>query len=418
MKLKNYLLKRLALLVKLLLFWLTMDGQIYTWGDLNQVNCNHSVVSIIEGKTNDIIILGKVADKNFKNLKIGYSRIATDGKVLSNQILEEKLSFYDINALLNQPDGMLRIYGTVILANGMLVPYLNDINPENGSKLNFASTITDLGIFGDVKLIDKTDIITLKGKKNLSTGNFAIYAQKSDIASNNMQKNYISIDSKFNEEPKSLYVLPDTSFYMLGRRDIDRDRSKSIGIMYYISPDFKIMWNMQVLNSVGLSNQCMTCGKDGWIYYFSSKKEDENTSCSTKGFIFEKDGNKIRQIEIDSCFINATLTLKNGNILVAGYKIQKSGQNTLKKAHYIVYNPTLKKIKSRTLGPADKPDAELTTTTQPVSSEYTTAIQLSNGKIVLGGNALLPVNTTPEKIASSARANKYLIAILSAEGVL
>jgi hypothetical protein len=418
MKLKYYLLKRLVILFKLLLLWLTMDGQIYTWGDLNQVNCNHSVVSIVEGKTNDIIILGKVADKNFRNLKIGYSRITSDGNVKIDKTFSEKVNLYDLKSILYQPDGLLRVYGTSISENGKMAPYLNFINPVNNTILNNIVPISNSGCFGDVKTVSNSEIMLLNGFKVGSADILNIYVNRVNIVSTDIEKKNVVIDSKFNEEPKTLYVLPDTSFLILGRRDIDQNRSNSYGIIYYISPDFKIKWNMQVLNSTGLSNQNLTCGKEGWIYYFCSMK-DSYGKCASKGFIFDKEGNKIRQIEIDSLYINSILTLQNGSILVAGYKIQSKGSNASEKACYIIYDRTLKKIKSRSLGLQDKPDADFITIHNsflPTTSEFSTVYQMTNGKIVLGGRVWMPESIAPDKILNSPRVNKYLLVILTPDG--
>ena len=176
---------------------------------------------------------------------------------------------------------------------------------------------------------------------------------------------------------------------------------------------------MQVLNGAGLTNQNLTCGKDGWIYYFCSTKDNNAGTCTTKGFIFDKEGNKLRQIDIDSINVNAILTLKNGNILIAGYKIQKIDGKIIEKAHYVIYDRTLKKVKSRTLGSADKPEVEFASIPNTgISSEYTTGIQLVSGKIVLGGRANLPINVKPDKMQAVVKATKYLIVILSSTGDL
>ena len=252
---------------------MTMDGQIYTWGDINSTYCNYSVTSIIEGKANALIILGKVTDRNSKNLKIGFCRISADGQILTDKISAEKVHIYDLNSILYQPDGFLRVYGTSILKNGMMAQYMNLINPGNNTFANNVSIASEPEHFGEAKPINKSEIILIKAIKQSSTGIFNIHAYLINMAANDFGEKNISIESEFNEESKSLYVLPDTSFIVLGRRDIDQNRSKSFGMIYYISPDFKIKWNLQELNSAGLTNQNLTCGKDGWIYYFSSTKE-------------------------------------------------------------------------------------------------------------------------------------------------
>jgi len=142
------------------------------------------------------------------------------------------------------------------------------------------------------------------------------------MSAQDIQKMNLKLESKFNEEPKTLCVLPDTSFFVLGKRYTDQTMTKSMGIIYYISPDFKIKWTMEVLNSSGLSNQYLSCGKDGWIYYFCSLKDKNTGKCTSKGFIFDKDANKLRQIELDSFYVNSVLTLKMEIFLYLAIKLR------------------------------------------------------------------------------------------------
>ena len=413
--------KRSSLIFKVLLLGYSVSGQIYTWGDISSSNKNYTVISVVEGKANQIFVLGKVTDKNQGNPQIGYSCLSNNGDILFTTVYTDQPDLYNLNSILFQPDGLLRIYGTSYLQSGMMAPYMACINPESKVITNTILKLSTPQSLGDVKLINNKEIILANASKGLSTGIFNIFASRTDLTAKDLQKINVKLDSKFNEEPKSLCVLHDSSFYILGKRYSDQSMTKSEGMIYYISSDFKMKWNMEVLNSSGLSDQCLSCGKDGWIYYFCSFKDKNTGTCSSKGFIFDKDGNKLRQILIDSNNVHSILTLKNGNILVAGTKIQKDGSKTLEKAHYIIYDRTLKKIKSRTLGLTDKPDVDLPQTQISAfqsSSDYTTSIQLSNGKILLGGRIFLPINTSPDKIINSTRAYKYLVVILTANGDL
>jgi hypothetical protein len=421
MKSKLKYFKRSTLILKVLLLGYSVSGQIYTWGDISTANANYSVISIVEGKANQLYVLGKVTDKNFKKSQIGYSLLSATGEILNSTVFADMDNLYDINSMLFQPDGFLRVYGTAYQPGGMMAPFAGLINTSTNTITKNIFAVKETQYIGDVRPYNDRDFILTKAIKGTSNGIYNIDVSKFEMKAQDIRKRHIKLASTFNEEPKNVFVNPDTSLILLGRRYSDQTMSKSEGMIYFITPDFKMKWNMEVLNSSGLSNQALSCGKDGWIYYFCSFKDKNTGSISSKGFIFDKDGNKLRQIFIDSTNVNVIITLKNGNILAAGSKMQKYGSGIVEKAHYIIYDKTLKKISSRTLGKSDKPDVDMytpNTSNIPGSSEFTTAFQLNIGKIVLGGKAQVPVNANPDKSISSPKAFKYLIAILKPNGDL
>jgi hypothetical protein len=67
----------------------------------------------------------------------------------------------------------------------------------------------------------------------------------------------------------------------------------------------------------------------------------------------------------------------------------------------------------------DAPDAELpglAMTTWPTASDFLTAIQLSDGRIALGGRVYMPMQTKPDEIILSPRINRALLLIMDKNG--
>jgi len=135
-------LKRTLVLFKVVFLCYSVNGQISSWGDISSGNINYSVVSVVEGKDHQLFVLGKVTDKDFKNLKIGYSRISGNGEILINIVFPDEPNLYDLNSIFFQPDGLLRVYGTSFLQSGMMAPYMNYINPENNTISNSVTLVS------------------------------------------------------------------------------------------------------------------------------------------------------------------------------------------------------------------------------------------------------------------------------------
>jgi hypothetical protein len=396
-------LKRPLLIIKVLLIGYSLSGQNYTWGDTTSV-VNYTVISILEAKPNQLFVLGRISDGDFKNPKIIFSKVTLSGQVFT-KICSEPANLSDLNSMLFQPDGMLRVYGTSLMQNGLSSVNMTLINPANNTVQKSVTEPNPSQHSGDVKPINQKELIQTKSIKNSTTGVFNIFASRMLMQVPDIEKKKILLQSKFNEFPVTFSILPDSSFYILAKRYTDQGMTKPMGVIYSIKPDFTSVWNMEILNSAGLSNQYMTCAKDGWIYYFCSMKESNGLS-SSKGYIFDKNGTKLRQISIDSFYVSCVLMLKNGNVLITGYKNLMVKTSGTERASYILFDRTLKKLKSKTPLQTDLNS----------SSEYNTAIQTANGKIVLGGRVFQPVNANQGQNKLQNKPNKFLISVLNENG--
>jgi hypothetical protein len=141
--------------------------------------------------------------------------------------------------------------------------------------------------------------------------------------------------------------------------------------------------------------------------------------CSTQLFTLDSNGTQIQMTETSEICANGVLTLNNGNIFLYGSKYQAVGNYIITKAAYTLYDPAMKIVKEDMMGMIDGPDAYLPglyISMFPTSSDFLTAIQLSDGRIACGGRVYMPRETTPVAIQTSERYNRAFLVLMDDNG--
>jgi len=99
---------------------------------------------------------------------------------------------------------------------------------------------------------------------------------------------------------------------------------------------------------------------------------------------------------------------------------KKTKSSSTEKEFFQTEKDNLEKEKEREMGMMDAPDAELpglAMTMKPTSSDFLTAIQLKDGRVVLGGRDYMPLQIHPDKILLSPRANQNLMIFCDSNGL-
>ena len=91
----------------------------------------------------------------------------------------------------------------------------------------------------------------------------------------------------------------------------------------------------------------------------------------------------------------------------------------IKKGKYIIINNNFEILTKNELSNNDFPDSKFIGSSKsilPSSSDFLSAIQLSDGRIACAGRIIMPKNLNPDKIANSPRYNNALLLIMDISG--
>jgi hypothetical protein len=143
-------------------------------------------------------------------------------------------------------------------------------------------------------------------------------------------------------------------------------------------------------------------------------------TCWTKIWKFDNKGNLIGEVKIEDIKSNGQFLLKDGNTILYGTHFQIYDRRfIISKGSWVILDDSLKIIRADEMTAKDSPDADLTPlamTAKPTSSEFQCGIQMTDGKIVLGGRVTYPEFPEESKILGCNHYNEACILILNDKG--
>lgn len=404
----------------LLILFLSLNAisqtSVFIWTDTSTTYVNHRIVSLIEYEKN-LYALTKSQDINFENPHPAFSKISLQGKVQNFTVYKDASDIYDLNALVVQPDKKIRIYGTCN-TNGIFVPYINSVT-QAGVMENSSFIMVSVPHFvGDAKQVSSNECVWAKSIRGSATNRYNAYVYRIDMSKNDNIVWKAILSSEFNEECSKLTVLPDTSVILLCKRYTDETFLSWVPVIYKMDAKGAILWNKELSDYSDFSGQNIIANKEA-IYYTNYNGNEKNGTSNGVLVKLDQQGEILNRIAVENMNPNGALILKSGNILLYGGVYKPAGRNFVKKGKVMLYDSKGMKIKEREMGELDRPDAELpgmVISMMPTSSEFITALQLSDGRIALAGRVYMPLHEGPDEILLSDRANRNLLVFAKEDG--
>lgn len=389
---------------------------IFYFGDTSKTLINSRIIAMKESSAGELYLLGKTSDENYSNLHPGWYVADKTGKVLVQKTLEVSNPLYELNNLVVDKDGKIMIWGTET-SNDRQTPYVKAINRKGENKMNDYIMTNTTTLTGDVQQCDTNNAVFAKTVKSSTNGKYHISIYKYSLT-DSQQEWYKTLQVEKNEMASKLLVLKDNSIVLLGRL-YDDNLTSYTSLIYKISDKGEIIWRRELTIYTSFFQQGISEGKNGKLIYVCSNNEERIAKGETQVITLNTNGEIENKTELKDIRSNGIITLKNGNIFLYGSHYHTEGNNIIIKAKYFIFDNDLKKVKEDEMGMIDAPDAllpGLAMTVFPTSSDFIAAIQLTDGRIACGGRVYMPLETSPDKIITSARANKSLLVLMDKDG--
>lgn len=389
---------------------------VFWFGDSTSNYVNNRIISMKEKPGGGLYFLGKASDRQYANVHPYWGSCDKSGKLIVQKTLETTNDIFELNNFVVCSENKFRIWGTETVNNRQTL-LLNTIDAKGnlpGSDAILTNTNT---LCGDVLQADAQTAVCAKTVQSSSTGLFHISIYKYNLE-NDQQIWYKKLDAEGNEEASKLFLMKDGSVILLAK-EYDERLTTYTSLIYKLSSTGELIWRKSIAAYPIFFAHGIAEGKNKSLVYVCSIGSERDTVCSTKICSLDSSGNLLSTNEVPGIRANGILGLKNGNFFLYGSHFQKASVYIITKACFKIYDPNLKLLKTDELGMFDGPDAQLPSLAMsvwPTSSDFLTAIQLSDGRIACGGRVYMPTEKDPEKIIFSDRVNKGLLVLMSSDG--
>ncbi len=377
---------------------------------------NNKIISIKQNSNGDLLLLGKASDSAYSNVKPYWAVCNRSGILKSQTTLSTANNYYEVNNFTICSNDRMRIWGTEVVNNKMTMS-LNTIDAQGipqGSDAMLTNTNT---LTGDVCQLDETYAVLAKTVQSSSNGKYHISIYKYNLQ-NDEQVWYKTLATADNEEASKIFPMKDGSIIVLGKM-YNESLTSYTTLIYKLSSSGEMIWKRNFTGYDDFFAQGVSEVKNKSLVYVCSFSDEALAVGKTKIFSLDSNGNEKSEKEIDGIRANGVLTLEDGNIFIYGAHFQKVGIYIISKASFKIYSSEMKVVNEDEMGMFDGPDAflpSLAISTFPTASDFITAIQLSDGRIVCAGRVYMPLNTAADKIIFSKRTNAAFLVIMDDGG--
>lgn len=403
------------------LFWLVpaisfSQTGVFWFGDSTSQLVNNRIISIKENSNGDLFLMGKASDTAYANIHPYWAVCDRAGKLKSQTTLPTTNQFYELNNFTICSADRVRIWGTE-MSNNRLTMSLNTINVKGEIQEQNAMMTNTTTLTGDVCQLDATYAVMAKTVQSSSTGKFHISIYKYNLQTD-QQTWYKTLKTEENEEASKVFVLKDGSLIVLGKL-YDEKLTTYSTLIYKLSPSGEMIWKKNFTGYDKFYVQGISEGKNKSLVYTCSMGNEATMEAGTKIFSLDSNGNSVSMREMEGIRANGVLTLSNGNIFLYGCVFKTVGIYVISKAATKTFSPEMNLLKEDEMGMLDGPDAFLPgfyISSFPTASDFITAIQLSDGRIVCAGRVYMPYPSTPDTILFSGRHNNAFLVLMNKDG--
>ncbi len=387
---------------------LSLNGQTQTglfYYPLKQTKYpNARMVGLIENKQT-LILCSRLSDEQYKvhNLLLQLVDLKTF-KATEKNVLISDLS--DISNFQSLSDTLFLISGNKYL-NKLYEPFQSIISINGAVIKNYADNVVFSTHFNDAVSDGKQwnyQLLTKESKDdqyNISLRKVSLRDNTSDWVK--------KISSEQNEEGEKILYLADNSILILGRKYND-DKSDYVPILYKISAQGDIMWKKAIDVPGSFFTQSMSIGPDNTIIYMCGYTKNPTGISETRINKLTAAGEPISNSTLADFSGNGLLVLKNGQIFIYGSRFLVSEKQVVTKGKFVITDDNLVEKLSSSLDKTDKPDIDLKKM-PTTSSDFLTAVELTDGRIVIGGRVYMPNPENP-----NLKQNNPLLLVVKPDG--
>ncbi|MBU0486761.1 MAG: hypothetical protein KKA07_15370 [Bacteroidetes bacterium] len=379
---------------------------IYSYADT--VPLHTQIIDILENtKSGEIYMLGNTTDLNFEHAKPYFARVDKNGKILFTKYFDTEV--YSLCSVILLDD-VIKIFGTQNYSG--FSQYTTSFDSNGESKSNTLTMDITSGLLEDVVNLNDGTSLRLSSRRKGDFFNIRISRldNKLDYATLNFP-----IKAGQNEIAGNFCMLKDKSLLILGT-SLDDEYQPNESVLHHYTIEGDSLWSITIPDAKRNTSQHIGVDVNNQIYYMYSLVYEDYTTELFVSTVSEK-GEFSNQKSISDIIPQGMISLKDGNMLIYGYKYVVSGESALRKAKFVIVDNKNEVVIQDEIKDTDPPDSEMPSyefVLMPSSSEFLTAFQLSDGRIALAGRVFFPVNATTS--GENKRLNKPLLVIMTKDG--
>ena len=374
----------------------------------------HKQIKDIQETSNKrILLLGESKDVKLTKTSPLLMEVNTKGQLIRKVHFTQDVN--NVKKVFSINPSTSRIYGMNNLINGISKMYVqtigNDIKPTFESVKGENSVV-----FGDAIPYSKTHTFLVQSTRKQGSKIYNLNFIKipngsySDIP-------FGSHESKYTEMCMNAVLDKNKNFYLTGIKLVD---DSIVPFIYAFDSLGNKRWEIYPKIEKGFENQKISLDKNSNVLFSAAYRNNKIGTCWTDIWKYDKKGNFIEQKNVENIKANGHFLLKNGNTILYGTHYQVHDRRfIISKGNWIIMDDSLKIVKSDEMNATDAPDIELAPiaiAAKPTSSEFHCGMQLSDGRIVLGGRVTYPEFPEEAKILGCEHYNEACILILNELG--
>lgn len=415
------------------------DDDIFFWMDTTMGLPNGRVIDIQEGDNGDLLLLGRRSDAKYQNYHASFLRVNQEGRAIAYNSFDgdgnigPSLYIYHLNNFVKIGKENLMAYGTTVNNNNQYSLYTELLDDNGGSNPFMFKLSNRINFAGDLMKRKDSTYLELKTtvvpdyernvyvhKMNLNFQELEVvpFVDKSTVSSHIISSHDINADyPQFGLEATET----DKYIYVLGYRYTDISTNQSIPIVYQLSKTGEVIWEKALPREKNVYSLHFAALENNNVLVTGSYSDDSvlnfiNTRTSMN--LLSEKGELLQRKEIPGFVSNGILVLERGDLLIYGHFLQQisqiSGKIEVHRAATFLFNDQLIMANRDQFSGLDPPDGYISQLASASSTTFLSGIELSNGRIALGGRVYMQIN--PENSYYSQRSERYLVVFADLEG--
>jgi hypothetical protein len=361
-----------------------------------------------------LILLGEAKDENLAKTSPFLMEMNYKGQLIRKLHFKNEVNnvkkIIPINAATN------RLYGMNNTVGGISKMYAQTIGKD--TKATFESITNENSVvYGDVLPYSKTHTFIIQSVRKAGTKIFNLNFIKTPNETHSSTPFSIH-ESKYTEMCMNAILDKNKNFFVTGIKVVDDSITPFI---YAFDSLGNERWTKFPKIDKTFENLKISLDKNNHVLFSAAYRNSKMGTCWTQIWKFDKKGNLIGETKIENIKSNGQLLLKNGNTILYGTHFQVYDRRfIISKGNWVILDDSLKIVMSDEMNAKDSPDADLTPlamTAKPTSSEFHCAIQLTDGRIALGGRVTYPEFPEESKILGCNHYNEACILFLNEKGI-
>lgn len=372
------------------------------------------IIDMKEGKDKKLYIAGESKDVDLHLTFPWYLQVDSKGKKLNQYALQTEVT--DIKRIILTADRQLMLYGNTTSGGGKSQPYASLLTESGQPSTINVIAMSYAMILGDAIPFSKEKTLVVQSNRNKQTQlyNLALVKAANDQY---IPHGFASFGSEYNEIASEAVLSTKKDIFIAGYRLVGED---ILPFVYAIDSAGQKLWEAVPDISPGFTNVRICLDKNENIVVAAGYRDHATGGCSSQLWKISPSGKKIASATLPDIKTNGLLLLKNGQTMIFGAHFQAYDHRIIiSKGSFALLNDKLEIVSSDEMRPTDAPDVNLLSDAmyiQPTSSEFNAGLQLSDGRIVLGGRITYPESDDTDHIIGSQYYNQACLLFLNEKG--